>query len=112
VKKSPLRGAAKESEIQKSILDYLKLKRHLVFKHRNVGIYKQDTGKYIPLATGEKGISDIIGCTTQGRFLAIEVKMLKKKPSPEQVEFLEKVNQRGGIGFVAYSLDDVINQGL
>ena len=102
----------KESEIQKAILDYLKLKKHLVFKHRNVGIFKQDTGKYIPLAAGEKGISDILGCTTQGKFLAVEVKMPGKKPSPEQIEFLDKVNKCGGIGFVAYSLDDVINQGL
>jgi penicillin-binding protein-related factor A (putative recombinase) len=102
----------KESDIQKSILDYLKLKKYLVFKHRNVGIFKQDTGRYIPLAAGEKGISDILGCTHQGKFLAIEVKMPKKKPSPEQLEFLDKVNLRGGIGFVAYSLDDVIKNGL
>jgi hypothetical protein len=102
----------KESDIQKSILDYLKLKKHLVFKHRNVGIFKQDTGKYIPLAAGEKGISDIIGCTPQGKFLAIEVKMPGKKPSPEQIEFLSRVERHHGIGVVAYSLDDVIRRGL
>lgn len=102
----------KESDIQKSILDYLKLKKHLVFKHRNVGIFKQDTGKYIPLAAGEKGISDIIGCTTQGRFLAIEVKMPGKKPTQDQLLFLANVQTHNGIGLVAWSLDDVINAGL
>jgi penicillin-binding protein-related factor A (putative recombinase) len=102
----------KESQIQKAILDYLHIKKYLVFKHRNVGIFKQDTGRYIPLAAGEKGISDIIGCTPQGKFLAIEVKMPGKKPSPEQIEFLSKVERNNGVGFVAYSLDDVIQHGL
>jgi hypothetical protein len=98
----------KESDIQKTIMDYLRLKNCLVFKHRNVGIYKQSTGKYIPLSYGEKGISDIIGLTDTGRFIAVEVKMPKKKPSKEQQEFIDNVVIRGGIAFVAHSLDEVI----
>jgi len=99
----------KESEIQKQILDYLKLKRCVVFKHRNVGIMKPN-GSYIPLAFGEKGISDIIGCLPDGRFLAIEVKQPKGKVSPEQQEFIQSVLRNKGIAFVARSLDDVMNQ--
>ena len=99
---------ASEQEIQKVIIDYLKLKKFIVFKHRNVGIYKQDTGKYIPLSFGEKGISDIIGCSPQGTFVAIEVKKRGGKPTPEQLEFIARVSANGGIAFVAYSLDDVI----
>mgnify|MGYP001559777725 CR=1 FL=1 len=98
----------KESHIQKAILDYLKLKGILCFKHRNVGIYKKDTGKYIPLAYGEKGIADILGCTPDGRFIACEVKVPGKKPSPDQVVFLDKVKKQGGIAILAYSLDDVM----
>ncbi len=100
-----------EQEIQKSIIDYLKLKKFIVFKHRNVGIYKQDTGKYIPLSFGEKGISDIIACTPKGTFVAIEVKKPGGKPSPEQLEFLERIKQTEmGVGILAYSLDDVIGK--
>jgi len=102
----------KEAQIQKSILDYLHLKKYLVFKHRNVGIFKQDTGKYIPLAAGEKGISDIIGCTLEGKFLAIEVKMPGKKPTEDQLLFLASVQAHNGISLVAWSLDDVIKAGL
>lgn len=98
----------KESHIQKAILDYLKYKKILRFKHRNVGIYKKSTNSYIPLAYGEKGISDIIGCMPDGRFLAIEVKKEGGKLTPEQAEFLEKVRNQNGIGILAYSLDDVI----
>jgi hypothetical protein len=44
----------KESDLQKQILDYLKFKRYVVFKYRNVGIMKPN-GSYIPLAFGEHG---------------------------------------------------------
>ena len=97
----------KESQIQKAIMDYLKRKKILCFKHRNVGIYKQATKSYIPLAYGEKGISDIIGCLPDGRFLAIEVKRPGNKPSIEQADFLARVNAMGGLGLIAYSIDDV-----
>ncbi len=99
----------KESHIQKAIIDFLKVKKILCFKHRNVGIYKQATNSYIPLAFGEKGISDIIGCLKNGRFLAIEVKRKGNKPSNEQLEFIERVNKMGGVGIIAYSLDDVVS---
>jgi len=82
-------------------LDYLKLKKHLVFKHHNVGIFKQGTGKYIPLAVGEKGISAILGCTPHGKFLAIEVKQTKGRPTLGQLAFIDRVNKLGGIGFIA-----------
>jgi hypothetical protein len=98
----------KEQEIQKTITDFLKIKRFIVFKHRNVGIYKKDTGKYIPLAYGEKGISDIIACSPTGRFWAVEVKAPGKKPTEEQLDFLARVNAAGGKGILAFSLDEVM----
>ena len=99
-----------EQAVQKVIIDYLKLKKYLVFKHRNVGIYKQATNSYIPLSFGEKGISDVIGCSPQGTFIAVEVKKPGGKPSPDQLRFLEEVKVRGGVGILAYSLDDVIKE--
>jgi VRR-NUC domain len=67
-------------------------------------------GSYTPLAFGEKGISDIIGCSPEGIFIAIEVKRPGGKPSPEQLEFIENVKRNKGVAFVAYSLDDAIRQ--
>ena len=99
---------ASEQQIKKSIADYLHLKKFIVINHRNVGIYKKDTGKYIPLPSGEKGISDIIACSPEGTFCAIEVKKPGGKASPDQLEFLERVRAYGGIGILAYSLDDVL----
>ncbi len=56
----------------------------------------------------ERGVSDLLVCY-QGRFLAIEVKRPGGKVSPEQERFLERVRAAGGIGLVAYGIDDVID---
>ena len=56
---------------------------------------------------GEKGVSDIIGCK-DGRFLAIEIKTAAGRVTPHQQRFIDRVNAAGGIGFVARSLEDVI----
>lgn len=55
---------------------------------------------------GEKGVSDIIGCHN-GRFLAIEIKTEKGRVTPHQQRFLDRVNEAGGVAFVARSIEDV-----
>jgi len=57
----------------------------------------------------EPGVSDIIGCY-KGRFIAIELKAGKGVASSAQLEFIRRVNEAGGIGFVAYDLDTVIEK--
>jgi len=58
------------------------------------------------------GTSDIIGCAKHlgGRMIAIELKSPRGRPSPAQVRFIENVNDSGGLGFIAYDLDEVIEQ--
>jgi len=58
---------------------------------------------------GTPGIADILGCY-KGKFIAIEIKSEKGKLSPAQENFLKLVNDNGGIGFVARSAMDVIQQ--
>jgi hypothetical protein len=53
------------------------------------------------------GTSDIVGLVPGGRFLAIECKLGRNKPTREQSAFIEQVRGFGGVAFVAYSLDDV-----
>lgn len=99
---------ASEREIQKTILDYLALKGINAWR-TNSGIqfstYK-DRSYITRLAP--KGTPDIIGFLNDGRFLGIEVKKLDGKVSDEQNIFINKINKAGGLAFVAYSLDDVI----
>lgn len=56
-----------------------------------------------------KGIPDII-CCWKGRFIAIEVKVGSNKPSKYQECKIKEINRAGGLAFVAYSIDDVINK--
>ena len=57
---------------------------------------------------GEKGVADIIGCH-HGQFIAIEIKSGKGRVTPHQQRFINRVNDAGGLAFVARSLEDVID---
>lgn len=59
------------------------------------------------MKSGLPGSSDIIGCLPGGRFLAIEVKALKGKVSPLQQQFIDNINQAGGLAFVARTIEAV-----
>jgi hypothetical protein len=52
------------------------------------------------------GVPDIIGIY-KGRFLGIEIKGERGKVSLVQQQFIDLINQHGGIAFVARSVDDV-----
>jgi hypothetical protein len=96
-----------EADIKRAIRDYLELKGYVVVPVRNVGIRKPD-GAFIPLPKGDRGISDIIACSPAGRFIAIEVKKKGNKPTAEQLEFLDSVHRKLGLGLVVYSIDEVM----
>lgn len=102
---------AEEKQIELQILNFLKTVGIFVFKIDRQGTY--DSVKKVFRSNKNphkiKGVSDIIGIVG-GRFLAIEVKAEKGYLTPEQRLFLVKVNEEGGIGFVARSLDQCINQ--
>ena len=55
------------------------------------------------------GSSDIIGFTDDGRFLAIEVKTPKGRPTKEQLRFIDAVNASGGIAGIARSVEDALD---
>jgi hypothetical protein len=94
-----------EQDIQKQILDYLRWRGIPCYKHQNAGIRKPDGG-YIPTLT--RGVSDIIGCIPKtGRFLAIEVKRPGNKPTAEQQQFIDTINEAGGLASVARSVEEV-----
>jgi hypothetical protein len=96
-----------EKHIQKEIMEYLEFMGYVVVKVNNVGIKKPD-GQYIP--PRKKGISDILACSPDGKFVAIEVKRPGKEMTDEQRLFLERVRHNDGIAFCAKSLDDVMER--
>ena len=100
----------KEQELKKLIVEWLNYNGFFAFP-TNTGtfFFKDKSGKTRMFKSGIKGCSDILA-VKNGCFYAIECKIKPNKPTEEQKWFLSEVARRGGIGFVAYSLDGVIEK--
>lgn len=92
-----------ESEIEKSILDYLAYNNVMCWKDRQLP-KKPRKGARL----SQNGTPDILGILSDGTFLGIEVKKPGGKVSEDQKTFLKRSCELGAQTFVAYSLDDVI----
>jgi len=99
-------GVGRETEIQKAILDYLKLTGVFCWRSNNAPIYDRRRGCY-RAHNGIKGLPDICGILADGRFLGIEVKTEAGKLSLEQAEFQDKALGLGAVVFTARSIADV-----
>lgn len=100
-----------EKGIQTAILDYLTRCSSIAWVHRlSSGKFRvTDKAGTRWIQAGWVGAPDIIGMTTKGRFVGIEVKARNGIASAEQIAFLQAVRAGGGIGIIARSVDDVIN---
>lgn len=97
-----------EKEIQKSILQYLSLKR--VFHWRNnSGALQTQHGGFIRF--GAVGSPDIF-VIKKGICFGLECKTKKGRLSDGQLLFSEDFAKAGGVYCVVRSLDDVISLGL
>ena len=95
-----------ETKFIRSVREYLHLRGALTVRV-NAGMTVIGEGESRRVIRGaEKGTSDILGCY-KGRFFAIETKVGKNTPTPEQQAFLQSVRDNGGIAFAAWSLDDI-----
>ena len=103
----------KEVEIQRAILEWLKLNGIMAWRSNTGGAaFPNGRGGFQHVRFGFSGVSDIIGILRYppfdlGRFLAIEVKRPGNKPTLDQEAFLEGIRSNGGMAFVATSVDDV-----
>jgi hypothetical protein len=92
----------KESEIQKSILDWLAAKR--IFHYRqNTGAVQTETRFFRFGAVGAPDIIAVVG----GRYVGIEVKAPRGNQSPAQREFEGRLRMAGGVYVLARSIEDV-----
>ncbi len=104
-----------ESDIQASILDYLRLRGHFCFRVNQIPATVIDKhgqrqfrafGKY-----AMKGVPDIV-LIHDGKFYGIECKSETGKLSEDQVAFGRRCVKAGGEYIVARSIDDVQQKGL
>lgn len=94
----------KESNIQQLIrLEASRL--GCILWRNNTGFLPDKTGRLVKFGLCE-GSSDLIGIY-KGRFVAIEVKQPKKKPTEKQKNFLLTIRKNGGISGCIDSPDKV-----
>lgn len=99
-----------EKAIQTACLDYLKAKNIFCWREHSGGIPVNGGEFYVQPSL--KGKSDILGILKDGRFLAIEVKAKDGHVSDDQNYFIEMINKNGGLGFIAYDVQDIIDHNI
>jgi hypothetical protein len=98
-----------EGEIVKAILEWLAIWNIFAWRN-NTGAVATPASPNSPsrfVRYGLKGSADIIGILNDGRFLAIECKTAKGRPTVEQRSFLDEIEYRGGVAILARSIEDV-----
>lgn len=80
--------------IRASAITELTWRGHAVWINNNLAVRKR---KFI----GRLGVSDVIGITKDGRWVACEIKTLNDRLSPDQIKFLNDVKKAGGLAYLA-----------
>lgn len=76
--------------------------------HVNVGKVKLSDGRWFDTGI-PKGASDLWIFTNNGKTIFCETKVHPRKPTLEQLNFIEQQKKRGFVAFVCYSLQEFIN---
>ena len=106
-------AAPLEKDIQRAILDAIALRRDVIFVgrfNRGQAVATDSYGntRYTPF-NSVRGFPDIHGLLVGGRAFYLEVKRPgAARPSPDQLEFIDKVRRGGGIAGIAFSVDDAL----
>lgn len=88
-------------------MDYLSLNGYIVLRNNSGFIFLESKNGKRAIKMGKAGASDIIACSPEGKFVAIECKV-NSKLTEKQKQFLDDVAEKGGIALVVKSLDDLI----
>jgi len=97
-----------EGLVVNACLEYLRVIRIYAWRNNTGAVSIQSPrGRDRFIRYGKPGSSDILGIMADGRFLAIECKTKTGKLTEMQRDFLEDVRYRGGVAFVARSVEDV-----
>lgn len=83
-----------KGEIRESAIKELAWRGYDVWKNNNLAVRKR---KFI----GRLGVSDVIGISKSGLWVACEIKTLNDRLSPDQITFLNDVKKAGGVAYIA-----------
>lgn len=83
-----------KAEIRESAIKELTWRGHNCWRQNNIAVRGRSF-------IGRLGVSDVIGITKDGRWVACEIKTLNDRLSPDQIKFLNDVKTAGGIALIA-----------
>lgn len=102
-----------ESDIQRTICDYLDRKKHFFWRANNTPIYDPTRKQFRAMPKyAIRGLPDITIITDGGFAVFLEVKKPKGTQSEHQKEFQRRCKEKGCEYHVVKSLEDVIELGL
>lgn len=107
--------SARETNIQATVLTYLKLKGYVAWRCQAIPVPIRKGNKIVGLRQANPdtiGIPDILLVRPGGKLMAIEMKTKTGKLSPEQEHWRDQLLNVGADWLLARSLDDVIAFGL
>lgn len=84
-----------KATIRESALKELTWRGHSVWINNNLSVRGR---KFI----GRLGVSDIIGISKSGLWIAVEVKTINDRLSPDQILFLNDIKKAGGEAYIAH----------
>jgi hypothetical protein len=95
-----------ESHLKAEIELYLSANGYIPLR---LNVFQAFTRDGIPIRTGlPKGCSDIVAIQNgTGRAVFVETKIHPRKPTPEQLNFIEVMRKQGAIAGVVYNLDEL-----
>lgn len=83
-----------KAHIRASAITELTWRGHTVWIQNNIAVRKR---KFI----GRLGVSDVIGISKSGLWVACEIKTLNDRLSPDQIKFLNDIKKAGGEAYIA-----------
>lgn len=95
----------RETILMRQMMVALSEAGHFVMR-TNSGVFYNPTGQRVTV--GFPGLSDLVGCTSDGRFFAIEVKLPGEKPRPDQQKFLDAMQRTGALAGCAHSVEEAL----
>ena len=96
-----------EAQLLSFTLNLLRISGCCFWRVPNGGVMHSIGGKIIRKASPIKGMPDIAGVMPNGRFYAIELKTVSGKLSPEQKNWIERLNHTGAMAVVLRSTKEV-----
>lgn len=97
-----------EHRLSNAIRIYCGKQNWLCF-HINVGKIKLKDGSYFTTGV-PNGYPDLTIFTDTGTVIFCETKIHPRKPTEDQIKMIENLKARGFKAFVAYSLEEFINE--